>query len=271
MQNIQKEVLSVEASSAVPIPPLENACACVVARAGTPSLEAQSPDKSPTASQVHTDVGTCTVELSVHSALSGDMIAFFPEAPTSWTGAEIKQRLAEEAPLQQYHFYKLLHRSELLDARLSLAECSGLGASCGKVELLAIVREIDADAVMALQAATDVLDKVDKRSIAEIKAFARPPDMVMKTMCAVMTVLDKTPSWAQCKVELNDKQFLRRIKDFDKDNITDATLRKIGKYVSDPNFTPKLVQNVSMAAGALCQWVHAIKVYAEVYRKVVAE
>merc|ERR1719326_2895574 len=123
-------------------------------------------------------------------------------------------------------------------------------------------------AMPALDAAMDALEKLDKKSIAEVKAYAKPPDMVMKTMCAVMTVMEKTPSWAQAKTELNDTNFLNRIKNFDKDNITNATLRKMEKNTKDPNFTPKLVQNVSAAAGALCQWVHAMKIYAEVYREV---
>merc|ERR1719353_714524 len=123
-------------------------------------------------------------------------------------------------------------------------------------------------AMPALEAALDALEKLDKKSISEVKAYAKPPDMVMKTMCAVMTVMEKTPSWAQAKTELNDTNFLNRIKNFDKDNITNATLRKTEKYTKDPNFTPKLVQNVSAAAGALCQWVHAMKIYAEVYREV---
>merc|ERR1719498_2214096 len=123
-------------------------------------------------------------------------------------------------------------------------------------------------AMPALEAAMDALDKLDKKSISEVKAYAKPPDMVMKTMCAVMTVMEKTPSWAQAKTELNDTNFLSRIKNFAKDDITNATLRKMEKYTKDPNFTPKLVQNVSAAAGALCQWVHAMKIYAEVYREV---
>merc|ERR1719326_1696454 len=123
-------------------------------------------------------------------------------------------------------------------------------------------------AMPALEAALDALEKLDKKSISEVKAYAKPPDMVMKTMCAVMTVMEKTPSWAQAKTELNDTNFLNRIKGFDKDNISNATLRKMEKYTKDPNFTPKLVMNVSSAAGALCQWVHAMKIYAEVYREV---
>jgi dynein heavy chain len=123
-------------------------------------------------------------------------------------------------------------------------------------------------AMPALDAALDALEKLDKKSISEVKAYAKPPEMVMKTMCAVMTVMEKTPSWAQAKTELNDTNFLYKIKNFDKDGITNATLRKIEKYTKDPNFTPKLVANVSFAAGALCQWCHAMKIYAEVYREV---
>ncbi|CAE7174875.1 DHC10, partial [Symbiodinium microadriaticum] len=81
-------------------------------------------------------------------------------------------------------------------------------------------------------------------------------------------VMEKTPSWGQAKTELNDTNFLVRIKTFDKDNIKDTTLRKIEKFTKDANFTPKLVSNVSLAAGALCQWVHAMKIYAEIYREV---
>jgi len=123
-------------------------------------------------------------------------------------------------------------------------------------------------AMPALDAAEDALDKLDKKSIAEVKAYAKPPEAVMKTMCAVMTVMEKTPSWGQAKTELNDTNFLVRIKGFDKDNIKDTTLRKIEKFTKDSNFTPKLVSNVSLAAGALCQWVHAMKIYAEIYREV---
>ena len=123
-------------------------------------------------------------------------------------------------------------------------------------------------AMPALEAAMDALEKLDKKSIAEVKAYKTPPDMVMKTLCAVMTVMEKAPTWAQAKVELNDVQFLPRVKNFDKDNIKDGVLRKVEKFTKDPGFTPKLVANVSAAAGALCQWVHAMKIYAEVYREV---
>ncbi|KAL8433754.1 hypothetical protein ACSSS7_003651 [Eimeria intestinalis] len=72
----------------------------------------------------------------------------------------------------------------------------------------------------------------------------------------------------QAKIELNDPSFLTRVKNFDKDSITNATLKKIEKYTKDPSFAPPNVQKVSRAAGALCLWVHAMQMYAEVYREV---
>ncbi|CAE8702622.1 unnamed protein product, partial [Polarella glacialis] len=157
------------------------------------------------------------------------------------------------------------------DAQQAQVEADSARINKEAVETRAFAEDCTRDlekAMPALEAAMDALEKLDKKSVAEIKAYAKPPDMVMKTMCAVMTVMEKTPSWAQAKTELNDTAFLPKIKNFDKDNIKDSTLRKIEKYTKDPAFTPKGVANVSLAAGALCQWVHAMKIYAEVFREV---
>ncbi|PFH37249.1 dynein, axonemal, heavy chain 2 family protein [Besnoitia besnoiti] len=125
-----------------------------------------------------------------------------------------------------------------------------------------------AKAMPALEAAIDALEKLDKKSVAEVKAYTKPPDLVVKTMAAVMTVMEKTPSWAQAKVELNDPSFLTKVKNFDKDSISNNTLKKIEKFTKDPTFAPNNVLKVSRAAGALCLWVHAMQMYAEVYREV---
>ncbi|CAD7941177.1 unnamed protein product [Amoebophrya sp. A25] len=125
-----------------------------------------------------------------------------------------------------------------------------------------------AKAMPAMEAALDALAKLDKKSISEVKAYAKPPEMVMKTMNAVMTVMDKQANWASAKVELNDTRFLDKLKEFDKDHIPNTTLKKMDKYIKDPTFTPAQVAKVSLAAGALCQWVHAMNIYAAVAREV---
>merc|ERR1719353_284910 len=140
-----------------------------------------------------------------------------------------------------------------------------------EIEINAIAADAEKDlakAMPALDAAVDALEKLDKKSIAEVKAYAKPPDLVLKTMNAVMTVMDKPATWVSAKNELNDINFLARLKNFDKDHISNATLKKMDKYTKDQTFQPAQVTNVSRAAGALCMWVHAMKLYAEVFREV---
>jgi len=43
--------------------------------------------------------------------------------------------------------------------------------------------------------------------------------------------------------------------DFDKDNITDRVLKKIGQYVAQTDFQPEIIGRVSLAAKSLCMWV----------------
>lgn len=61
---------------------------------------------------------------------------------------------------------------------------------------------------------------------------------------------------------LGDLKFLDTLKSFDKDNIPVAYIRKIReKYVTNPDFHPSLIKNVSSACEGLCSWVRAIEVY----------
>ena len=62
----------------------------------------------------------------------------------------------------------------------------------------------------ALDAAVDALEKLDKKSIDEVKAYEKPPELVLKTMNAVMTVMDKRATWASAKNELQDVNFLQK-------------------------------------------------------------
>uniref|UniRef100_A0A0L8GF05 Dynein heavy chain coiled coil stalk domain-containing protein n=1 Tax=Octopus bimaculoides TaxID=37653 RepID=A0A0L8GF05_OCTBM len=55
---------------------------------------------------------------------------------------------------------------------------------------------------------------------------------------------------------------------FDKDNISDRVLNKIGKYVSQADFTPDIIGRVSGAAKSLCMWVRAMEMYGRIYRVV---
>jgi len=87
-------------------------------------------------------------------------------------------------------------------------------------------------------------------------------------MAAVMVVLGKDTSWPTVKKELADSNFVKKIMEFDKENIGQATLKKIEKYTRMETFQPAAVTKVSTAAGALCQWCRSLEDYAKALKVV---
>ncbi|KAM3963696.1 LOW QUALITY PROTEIN: dynein heavy chain 2, axonemal kl-2 [Aphomia sociella] len=123
-----------------------------------------------------------------------------------------------------------------------------------------------ASAMPALEEAVKALDALNKKDITEVKSYAKPPQKVEMVLEAVLILLQKEPTWAETKRQLGDQYFLDRLRDFDKDNISDKTLKKIGTYTAKPDFDPEIVGTVSAAAKSLCLWVRAIEKYGKVYK-----
>ena len=120
----------------------------------------------------------------------------------------------------------------------------------------------------ALIAAEESLEKLDKKYIAEIKSFPSPPAEVEMVMYAVMVILGKDTTWLAVKKELADPQFVKKIKEYDKDKISQSVLKKIERYTKKEEFDPVYIQKKSEAAGALCVWVRSMEDYAKALKVV---
>ena len=112
------------------------------------------------------------------------------------------------------------------------------------------------------------LDSLNKKDIAEIRAYGKPPQLVEVVMEAVMLIRQSEPTWAEAKRQLGEPNFIKSLIEFDKDNIPDRVLKKINKYTSDSEFQPEKVGNVSGAAKSLCMWVRAMESYGHIFRVV---
>nr|XP_029134611.1 dynein heavy chain 6, axonemal [Labrus bergylta] len=128
-------------------------------------------------------------------------------------------------------------------------------------------RDLD-EALPALQGANQALNSLDKADISEIKVFTKPPDLVMTVMEAVCILLSCKPDWQGAKQVLGDANFLRRLTDYDKDNIKPQILLKLQKYISNPDFIPEKVEKVSKACKSMCMWVRAMDLYSKVLKEV---
>lgn len=88
-------------------------------------------------------------------------------------------------------------------------------------------------------------------------------------MKAVLILRDASDtSWAEAKRQLGEQNFINELVNFDKENMSDKTLKKIAQMVAKPDFSPLIVGRVSFAAKSLCQWVRAMEVYGRIYRVV---
>ena len=125
-----------------------------------------------------------------------------------------------------------------------------------------------ARALPALNRAMAEVDKLDKSSISEVKAYTQPPDAVMMVLGAVMVLFRQKADWPTAKKKISEANFLSQVKNYPKDDVTPEMLKKVRKYTTLKNFVPEDVAKSSAAAAALCVWVKAIEVYAEVAREV---
>ncbi|XP_063150960.1 dynein axonemal heavy chain 6 [Candoia aspera] len=128
-------------------------------------------------------------------------------------------------------------------------------------------RDLD-EALPALEAANKALDSLDKADISEIRVFTKPPDLVMTVMEAICILLNAKPDWATAKQLLGDSTFLKKLLEYDKENIKGAILLKLQKYINNPDFIPEKVEKVSKACKSMCMWVRAMDLYSRVVKVV---
>uniref|UniRef100_A0A8C6TD81 Dynein heavy chain coiled coil stalk domain-containing protein n=1 Tax=Neogobius melanostomus TaxID=47308 RepID=A0A8C6TD81_9GOBI len=128
-------------------------------------------------------------------------------------------------------------------------------------------RDLD-EALPALEGANQALSSLDKADISELKVFTKPPDMVMTVMEAICILLNCKPDWPSAKQLLGDSNFLRRLTDYDKDNIKPQILQKLQKYINNQDFFPEKVEKVSKACKSMCMWVRAMDLYSKVLKEV---
>lgn len=102
----------------------------------------------------------------------------------------------------------------------------------------------------------------------EIKSYAKPPQKVEMVLEAVMILKQSEPTWTEAKRQLGSQYFLDELRNFDKNHISDKTLKKIATYTTNPEFEPEKVGIVSLAAKSLAMWVIAIEKYGHVWKYV---
>ncbi|XP_045539469.1 dynein axonemal heavy chain 1 [Papilio machaon] len=139
------------------------------------------------------------------------------------------------------------------------------------------------EAMPALLAAEKALKELNKNDIVEVKALKKPPAgvmLVVETLCVVFDIKPiKEPGakfgekvlnyWKPGSQMLADPGgFLDSLMKYDKESITEDMIKKLTRYVNNPDYQPVKIQKVSKACMSLCMWVHAMYKYYHVNKAV---
>jgi len=82
-----------------------------------------------------------------------------------------------------------------------------------------------------LEGCNQAVGNLSKKDIGEVRAYNSPPKDIKNVMSAVLCVLGKPNSdWPAIKKEMTDPKFMDRIVKLDKNNMPEATMKRIEAY-----------------------------------------
>ena len=109
---------------------------------------------------------------------------------------------------------------------------------------------------------------IDKYDIVEVRAYSKPPTMVMTVMSAVCILLGQKTDWTTAKLLLGEQGFLKKLVAYDHHSVTDRIYERVKKITRHPDFNPTYVGKISKACRSMCAWVLALQHFTEVNRMV---
>uniref|UniRef100_A0A8D3BVT1 Dynein axonemal heavy chain 12 n=1 Tax=Scophthalmus maximus TaxID=52904 RepID=A0A8D3BVT1_SCOMX len=195
----------------------------------------------------------------------------------------------EQAKIDNNKMMKVIEvESVEVEAKSKVVRVDEEAATIKANEAQALKNECESDlaeAIPALEAALSALNTLKPSDVTIVKSMKNPPSGVKLVMSAVCVMKDIKPDkiadpagtgkkildyWGPSKKLLGDMNFLRDLKDYDKDHIPVPVMQKIrSEYMTNPDFDPSIVAKASSAAEGLCKWIKAMEVYDRV-AKVVA-
>lgn len=117
-----------------------------------------------------------------------------------------------------------------------------------------------------LKAAEDALKAISKNDINELKSFSSPPPLVQFVMESVCILMGVKPTWDSTKKLMADVNFLKRLIEYDREHISEITIKKVKTYIDNKDFDPAKIERVSKVAKSVALWVIAIEKFSKVYK-----
>ncbi len=120
-----------------------------------------------------------------------------------------------------------------------------------------------------LRAESEAISKklvyLSRNRVAELINLSYPPTIIKYVAESVCYLFAKSPSYVNFKRLLKQHNFVSLLTEYDKENVSDFVMDKIGKFIDTHEFTPEHAGQISETARVLCEWirfVHSYKIHA---------
>ena len=110
--------------------------------------------------------------------------------------------------------------------------------------------------------ATQEMNKISSKDLAELKGFRNPPEVVKLIVTAILTLFgERDTSWPACIDFLSTKQLISVLLAYNLDEVSPLRLKKLTRLVDKEMFTLENAKKYSKAVAAMCGWVLAVHQY----------
>ncbi|XP_076653327.1 dynein heavy chain 3, axonemal [Halictus rubicundus] len=199
---------------------------------------------------------------------------------------ELQPKLMKQSDLSNKLMIKIEQDTINIEARKEVVAAEEALANEAAAASQAIKDDCESDlaeATPALEAALSALDTLKPADITIVRSMKSPPAgvrLVMEAVCVLKGVKPEKVTdpatgqtwedyWPASIKVLGDMRFLESLRNFDKDNVPPAYMKKIrDKFINDRSFQPDAIKKVSTACEGLCKWVRAMEVYDRVIKVV---
>jgi dynein heavy chain len=186
--------------------------------------------------------------------------------------ANLRLTLEELRPKQEKQTQEMMEQEQLLAQQAAVADKQQKIVEAEQkvvAQQTNEVKEVQEDAKHDLQlampaynAAVKAVSRIKPDAVAEMRRLANPPPGVRMTMEAINVLLGEEPDWEVARSRtLTRTDFLKALKEYPRDEITPAMIKKLQPYYDDVELSPERLGDVSKSAQSLMVWVRAMVEY----------
>jgi dynein heavy chain len=127
--------------------------------------------------------------------------------------------------------------------------------------------------------AQEAIKTIGLQDLFAVKSYTSPPMEVKMVMSSICIILNRKPDtdksgkadyWPAAKLLLGEgTRLLAKLNSLSEKDLNQKSMNKVRQeYLTNPKFTPKLIEKVSKPAAAFCKWVLAADKMEDAFRKV---